>query len=266
MEQFVVTPDITGAVAPGTTPVVPAAPEVLIAGKYKTEADLEQGIMEMVRMQHKDVGAKEAYYKSLESSIGKPPVVEAPVVTPDPNAPAPDLTITPAPTEIKPVDFQKYTQEYTDNQGVLKPETYQEIQKAYNLDKPTVDMWIEGQKALAEVHTSKVFERAGGQQSYMDMITWAQGNLTPAEQTEFNNTISNRDPAKWGTAIDALTMRYTRANGNTPKTIVGGQGDVGGSGGYSSRAQMIADMNNPQYQKDESFRTMVRNKIQRKTF
>jgi hypothetical protein len=251
-------PETTGALAPEGE---------LIAGKYKTEADLDQGILELVRSQNKDVTSKTAFYKSLESGIGKTP---APAVAPAEAPPAPEATPPPPadlaiPEAIKPVDFNKYTQEYTEK-GTLSPETYADIAKEYKLDKGTVDLWIDGQKALAEQHASKVYDRAGGEKTFNEMITWGTQNMTPEEIVQFNDGVANRDPAKWGMAVDALVTRYTRVNGNPPRILEGDMGGPAGQAGFSSRAEQTAAINDPRYAKDSGYRLMVRNRIARSNF
>jgi hypothetical protein len=254
---------------PAETTGVEKPAETLIAGKYKNEEELDKGILEAIKLQHKDVPAKVEFYKTLEAGIGKPAEVPAA----DPSVKPLEAEVKPAelkieegaPTEIQPVDFQKYTADYTKNNGQLSPESYAEIQSKYNVDKATADMWIEGQQALSTIHSNKVFERAGGQAKYTEMIQWANQNLSQEDQAQFNSVIDNRDPTKWGSAVDALITQYTRANGSAPRNILGEQGAQGGLSGFGSRAEMTAAINDPRYAKDEAYRKMVATRISRMT-
>ena len=162
------------------------------------------------------------------------------------------------------MDFAKYTQEYQEK-GELSKETYDAIAKEYKLGKDVVDAWIEGQKALADKHTASVFARAGGEQKYMEIVKWASTNLSQDEIKTFNQDINARD-GKWTTAMDALSMRYIQANGNTPALIDGGSNPSSNVSGFASRAQMTSAINDPRYQSDPAYREEVRQKIARSNF
>jgi hypothetical protein len=239
----------------------PTAPE-LIAGKYKSEEDLDKGIMELVRKQHGDVTARTAFYKELESKLGQPAADPAatPVVDPvDTPSPAPDLKVPDAPEGIPQVDFEGYSKEFAEK-GALSPETYAKIQKDHNFGKAEVDMWIEGQQAAAELHTNKVFTHVGGQEKYMELLNWANGNLTVAEKQEFNTGIEVRDPAKWTAALDALQAKYTRANGSAPN-LISADGGAASTSAFGSQKEMVEAIKDPRYQSDTAYRTQVQRRI-----
>lgn len=247
----------------GQLPSEDSEVNTLLAGKYKTEEDLDNGIYSLIEKY-----GKENAYKILEKQIGKPAQPEEETnQNPDPTKDA--LTgDQPPPAEEKKagIDFEKYNAEFTES-GQLSEDSYKELEEA-GIPKAFVDNYIKGLEVQAQTWTTKVYDKAGGQQTYETMVKWAETNLTAAEKQNFNNAVQSGDEAQASLMVDALKARYERANGTMKRNALQPKESVdnsSGHGGYHSVAEMKADMSDPRYGSDEAFDRYVQNKIRQTT-
>ena len=235
------TPAVVPAVVPPVAPeiVLPseAPKEKLLAGKYKTVEELEKGYTEIQKLMS-----------------GKKP---AEPVT-DPATPPPDPA---AVVEKAGLDMAVLNKEFADT-GALSDASLKALE-GVGISKEVVDTYIAGQQALVEREVAKVHDLVGGKDNYDGMMKWAALNV-PAGEAEAFNTGMAGDFNSQKQAVEALRTKYLRAVGSDPK-ILSGELAVSGAQGYESRAQMVADMSDPRYQKDEAYRQKVANKLARTT-
>lgn len=231
--------------------------EKLLAGKYKTEEDLTKGILEVLKRQHGEDNL-ENLYKTLETSLGKTPSSSSKTEVEG------EETKTPSPRQEETtetgIDFSQYEQEIL-SKGSLSEESYKALEEQ-GYPKQLVDIYIEGQKAIAERLQQEFYSVVGGQQNYEAMIQWASANLNEKEIESFNKAL-NTDAEMAKMATEALYNRYTKHKGSEPKALIQGSvGATGQSGGaYESLAQLTADMADPRYEKDPAFRLAVHEKL-----
>lgn len=248
----------------------------LLAGKYKTEEDLQKGILEVLKKQNegKDL---ETIYKELESGLGAQSNDDNVTETQD-NQMEIDTGETKGTgntdnntdgdddgeeSKNTQLDFAKYEQELYENNGQLSENSYKELEEQ-GFPKYVVDQYIRGLQATAQAAAQEVYQITDGQENYQNMINWAKDNLDVAEQNAFNAQVNSNDPAVRRLAVEALYSRYTKANGTPPKNLL--QGDTSRTttrNVYESRAQMMEDMRNPKYKTDPAFRRKVQEKIRR---
>ena len=237
--------------AEGKAPAEETTP--LLAGKYKTEEDLQKGTLELLKRGGKNL---EEVYKELESGLGKPKEESK---TPEEVKP-PEAVINQGDEETE-FDFTPFEQEMLDK-GELTQESYDALKKA-GYSKKIVDQYLEGTKALAERETKQIYDITGGQDNYQAVIDWASKTLSKQEQEDFNAAINNGlGVAKF--AVEALYNRYTKNNTQAPTGLLNGVNNASANTDrYESRAQMTADMNNPLYNTDSAFRKKVQEKLGR---
>ena len=228
----------------------------LLAGKYKSEEELTKGILEALKAQHegKDL---EAIYKALESGLHNKKSSD------DKDKPEVEDS---ASSEIDSAtsntfDFSEYEEELLATGG-LSEESYEALAKK-GFPKEVVDVYLAGQKAIAEQFKQEFYQVVGGEANYKAMTEWAQVNLTEAEIQAFNDTLKGDNPEIIKMATEALYFRYTKAKGNPPKGLIQGsspsvstQGDA-----YQSIAELTADMSDPKYEKDPAFRRRVQERL-----
>lgn len=241
-------------------------PNTLLAGKYKTEEDLDKGIQSLI-----EKFGKENAYKIMEGQLGKPkeePKVEDPLKAPvnqdaDKTKDALSGGVPDAKEQPKGVDFEKFTKEFTES-GQLSEDSYKELQDA-GIPKDVVDSYIAGHQAQAQAYTNSVYEQVGGQTAYQTLVEWAATNLNEGEKSTFNNAVASGDKAQASIVVDALKARYERANGTMkrnalePKEVP----DSSAGQGYRSVEEWKADMQDPRYGVDPAFVQYVQDKVKK---
>jgi hypothetical protein len=188
-------------------------------------------------------------YRELESARSKP-AEQKPAGEP---APAPSLTdlLTRAQTEFA-------------SGGQLTDETYELLAKA-GTPRETVDAYIEGQRARAELTKERVFGVAGGQETYSKMTAWAETNLSEAQIEAFNTAMDSGSLSAMTGAAANLRALYEAANGKSPSGRVesgGGAGSAPAPDAFRSSAEMKAAMADPRYRTDAAYRADVARKVE----
>jgi len=226
----------------------------LIAGKYKTQEDLEKGTLELLRQK----GDLEQIYKTLESGkvdLSSEPQTQTQIPenqTGDDNRQEIENTL-----NQNNLDLESFEQEFVQN-GELTQESYDKLTEIF--PQSMVDSYIEGQKSRAEKYQQEIFGVAGGQEQYQQMIDWASKNMSTGEIKEFNDAVASGDSAKAKFAVQAVAYAYQQGN-QGDNLLEGNRSATVGTSGYQSRAEMTRDMADPRYQKDEAFRKQVHEKI-----
>lgn len=225
--------------------------EVLLAGKYKTEDELQKGVIELLQKQNEGKTLEEIY-KSFESNMGKPPEESPPEGTPSSTE-----EDTPSPDEA--VNLDEFAQEYLEK-GELSEDSYAKLQEK-GFSKDIVDAYIAGQEALREKQSQTVFQSVGGEENYNAMIQWAATNLTQDQIEAYNQAVGSGDAAQVSFAVEGLFARYSRATPAPPKKIIQGSSSTNLGNSYRSLAEMRADMSDPRYKSDPAFRKTVEQKL-----
>ncbi|MCA2979542.1 MAG: hypothetical protein INH37_14800 [Myxococcaceae bacterium] len=222
----------------------------LILGKFKSQDDLVKA------------------YTELEKKLGAPKNEQKP------DAPAPKVEAEgdaqkdeqPAQGEAekaldaKGLDYASFSSEYAEK-GELSADSYAKLEKA-GIPRSMVDAYIAGQQALVQNQRSEVFKVAGGEEAYAEAVNWAKTNMTQAEKDAFNAVVNGGDLNATKLAVQGLMARYRAAEGNEPN-LMGGDTSTVGSEGYSSWAEVKADMAKPEYSNDPAFRSRVEQKLMR---
>jgi Phage T7 capsid assembly protein len=157
--------------------------------------------------------------------------------------------------EVKGMDT--FAEEYMES-GELSDESYKALE-AQGIDRDTVDTYIEGQNALAQLRANEVFEMAGGEENYQDMLEWASTTYSAEEQAAFDSAIEG-EAAGLQMAIRDLQSRYANENGNERSLLTGGR-EGNASQGYASWAEATTAMKAPQYKTDPAYRAAVEKKL-----
>lgn len=199
-------------------------------------------------------------YSELEKKLGGPPKDE-PKDTPkdEPKAPADNLQVEQR-VEAQGFKMSDLQAEYTEK-GTLSDETYTKLEKA-GFSRNDVDTYIEGRKALVAKVEAEGYAIVGGKDAYEALKDWARTNLKAEEIAAFNKAVS--DPTTRELAIVGLNAKFQSSEGRERTTeINANSGRQGASDVYESRAQMIADMNKPEYKTDPAYRQKVAEKLAR---
>jgi hypothetical protein len=243
-------------------------PNKLLAGKYKTEADLNNGILEALKAKHG--GDMEKAYKELAGNLSSDSDVNDKSGS-DSNSDAnerqtnstekanedttekanEDTTEDSADENLGDLTphMNQFVQEFND--GGLSDDSYEKLNAA-GYDKPTVDTFLKGVQATQ----NEMFDKVGGKENYQTMLSWAADNLSDSEIDLFNEDINSGDMARMNRGIDTLAGRYVKEKGGfkPTKRLSPEGGEINqGTNGYESLEQMKTDMKNPLYQTDPAF-------------
>ncbi len=242
----------------------------LLAGKYKNAEELEKAYLELQKKQgessteepqaetteepelqfYTDDGsvnydtAKEVYGEQLSDTFQK--------------------------AEIDPFEMNTYFQE---NNGTLSDDMYGKLEQA-GLSKNLVDSYLEGvrqqtgmqQQAqapiLSDAEVAEVHNIAGGKDGYEQLMTWASDNMSDADAKSFDEVIETGNKAAVTFAVKALMGQYEDAVGRDSSLVQGKASDNSGDV-YRSMAEVVRDMNNPEYERDPAVRLDVQRKLER---
>lgn len=163
------------------------------------------------------------------------------------------------PAASKGLDWEIPAVEFEEN-GSISDETFKKFEDA-GIPRDVVSKYAQTRKAEVDAENTKLFERAGGEDAYEVMCDWANTNLPKEDVAAFQKIIQEGEIAQALLAVDALKARYTAANGKAPKLIKGNSSSSNTAVGYSSRAEMVREMQDPRYAKDPAFRKQVEQKI-----
>jgi hypothetical protein len=134
--------------------------------------------------------------------------------------------------------------------------------EAIGHDRATVDAFIAGQQALAEVATQRITSAAGGKESMDRMFAWASTSIPAAEIETFNKAFDGADVNAAVVAMEQLKGKYEAANGKDP-TLVAGKPGANASDVFTSWAQVQDAMKDDRYARDHAYRTTVEQKLAR---
>lgn len=234
----------------------------LLAGKYKSQEELEKGYLEL----QQQLGKKET---SEESGISESEPELEDKETPESRSA----------TEIygeyigskfdeAGIDYEGMNSRFQES-GQLTDDDYKELGEA-GFNKDMVDAYLQGIQFNAQRDTElqqgqvkEIQDMYGGADAYGEMITWAAGVLTDSEKSAFDLAINNPNYDMVKLAVAGLHARYM-AEGNKEPKLVSGRGTKRGSKSkFESMAQVVAAMQDPLYASDPAFRKQVEEKLSR---
>lgn len=160
------------------------------------------------------------------------------------------------------LDMDALSKEYAEN-GELSKDSKEALAKV-GITDAMVQAYTAGLEAQAEAATAELLAPLGGsEEAYGEMIEWAADNLSDAEIDAFNTVIEGSDGAAMKMAVENLHTKYTAANGTEPQRQVSGRPGNGSMSVYESTADLMKDMQNPEYAQNPAFRAKVAAKLER---
>jgi hypothetical protein len=159
------------------------------------------------------------------------------------------------------LDMVALQAEYNTN-GSLTDESLATLAKS-GISKEMVDQFIAGAEAQNAAIQAELLEPVGGNmETYDEMIAWAGDNLDDSQIDDFNTVLETGNTAAIKLAVKSLSEKYAEANGTEPGRQLGGKAAQGGSV-YESTADLMKDMQNPEYRTNPTFRAKVSAKLER---
>jgi hypothetical protein len=160
------------------------------------------------------------------------------------------------------LDMDALSKEYSES-GELSKESLEALSKV-GITEDMVQSYITGQEAQAAAAQKELLEPIGGDiEAYNKLTAWAGDNLSDAEVDEFNSVLETGNPSAVKMAIRDLSAKYESVNGTEPGRQLSGKPNTSGAAVYESTADLMKDMQNPEYAKNPAFRAKVEAKLGR---
>ena len=201
-------------------------------------------------------------YASLESKLGSNEQTQETT-----EETTPEVTREAEASEVKQVldkagvDFNALQSEY-DAQGEVSADSYTKLEEA-GFSKDLVDSYIKGQESLNANYEKAVYDTAGGQEAYGELIQWAGDNLQQGEIAAFDKAVSSGDVDMVKMAVSGLQTKYQAAEGTDPTLLSEGKSSNSTGGVFNSWAEVTAAMNDTRYESDVAYRQKVSAKLGR---
>ena len=168
--------------------------------------------------------------------------------------------------DIDPFAMSKHFEE---NNGTLDDSMYEQLAKA-GLSKNVVDNYLDGvrnevglnpdtpEPVLSETEVNEIKGLAGGEEGYDALMEWAGKNLSQDDAKNYDDVLATANKSAIKFAVKALMGQYEDSQGRDSRIVTGKESSTEN---YRSMAEVVRDMNKPEYQTDEAFRDDVLRKL-----
>ena len=166
--------------------------------------------------------------------------------------------------DIDPFEMNKH---FVENNGTLSDEMYERLGNA-GLTKNLVDSYLKGVReevgldapaaTLTDAEIADVKNVANGEDGYQSLMDWAGKTLSKEDQDNYDTVLATANKTAIKFAVKALMGQYEDANGRDSKLVTGKES---APDTYRSMAEVVRDMNKPEYTTDEAFRDDVIRKL-----
>ena len=243
----------------------------LLAGKYRNAEELEKAYIELQQRFSKGETAEpteETEEAEQESADSFERYAEDGAVNYDAvkQAYGDQLADVFKQAEIDPWEMNDH---FYQNDGTLSQEMYDRLNKAGFSDS-VIDSYLGGLRNqlgytdaanLSDSEISEIKKLAGGDKGYQQLTEWASENLSKEDIEAFDEVINTANKAAVRFAVKALMSQYEDAVGRDPELITGKQSNQGQA--YRSMAEVVRDMQDPRYDRDEAYRMDIMQKLER---
>ena len=241
-----------------------AKQEKMLAGKYKSPEELESAYLEL----QKKLGQSESTTETAE------PEQEYDLYTEDGSVNYETANVvygeklgnTFKENGIDPFEMNEY---FEKNNGTLSDEMYDKLNTA-GLNRDMVDAYLKGlrgelgypegaqQPVLDESEVDEIKNLAGGSDGYDALMEWAGNNLSKDDAKNYDDVLATANKTAIKFAVKALMGQYEDSQGRDSRIVTGKESSTEN---YRSMAEVVRDMNKPEYQTDEAFRDDVIRKL-----
>lgn len=200
----------------------------LLAGKYKSAEELEQGYLELQRKMGQGQPDQQVQSNDVGDQLAKA--------------------------------YESYISEKNFDASAFENVSKEDLIKAFfeNSEEVPTSNDSEGPD-LSQDQVDQMMNSVGGREQYQQMMNWAVQNLPQSDIDAFDAIVDSANPSSIAMAVEAMAKRFTDANGQEGQMIQGrsAQDNIG----YRSQAELIRDMNDPRYDQDPAYRNDVMVKL-----
>ncbi len=165
---------------------------------------------------------------------------------------------------IDPFAMNKHFEE---NNGTLSDEMINQLGTA-GLNKELVESYLKGlrgelgyetaEPTLNDTEVNEIKDIAGGDSGYDALMEWSGKNLDQQAIQDYDAVLATANKQAIKFAVKALMGQYEDSQGRDSKIVTGKESSTET---YRSMAEVVRDMNKPEYQNDEAFRDDVIRKL-----
>jgi len=236
----------------------------MLAGKYKSAEDLESAYLELQKKLGEDTTTTEeeptqqATRDDLYSDDGAVNYETANELYGE------QLGTLFKDNSIDPFEMSKH---FAENGGTLSDDMYEQLGQA-GLNKDLVDSYLDGVRnktgvesvapTLTAAEIADVKSIANGEEGYQSLMDWAGKTLSKEDQNNYDEVLATGNKTAIQFAVKALMGQYEDANGRDSNIVTGKESP---QDTYRSMAEVVRDMNKPEYTQDEAFRDDVIRKL-----
>ena len=117
-------------------------------------------------------------------------------------------------------------------------------------------------KSFTESDINNLQGIAGGNESYKNMMNWAQSNLTEQEVQMYDSIMDSGDANAAYFAVQAINARY-KDNVGTDLNLLTGKAPKAAGDQFKSQAELIKAMEDDRYSDDPAYRQAILEKLDR---
>ena len=167
------------------------------------------------------------------------------------------------------IDPFAMSKHFEENNETLNDEMYEQLSKA-GLSKSLVDSYLDGvrnevglkadtpEPVLSESEVDEIKNLAGGNDGYDSLMDWAGKNLSEEDAKNYDDVLATANKSAIKFAVKALMGQYEDSQGRDSRIVTGKES---ATETYRSMAEVVRDMNKPEYTQDEAFRDDVIRKL-----
>ena len=239
----------------------------LLAGKYKNAEDLEAAYLELQKKMGE--GTPDEVSEDVNKESIQNPYEEDGSVNYDTVEEIYGEQITGV-LEDANLDPFKMAAHFVQNNGTLTDDMKSQLVNA-GFPTETVEAYLQGQAVqqgfvapsqnLSDTDVREIQDIAGGPNQYNDLTKWAETNLSQDDVNAFDEVMNTGNKAAVKFAVKALNAQYEDAVGREPNLVTGKTSMRGDK--YRSMAEVVRDMESPQYESNDAYRLDVMQKLER---
>ena len=155
--------------------------------------------------------------------------------------------------------LDEFHQEYAES-GELTPESYEKLE-GLGYDRDTVDIHIEGMKAIAAATLTKAHGVVGGEEEYNEMVSWAVDNMSEPEIESYNKQLQG-DESQWELALRGLHDKYLNSGDAPVSRVRSGEKPFNpGVQPFMDQVEVKLAMGDKRYKTDPAYRKQIEERL-----
>ena len=218
------------------------AQDNLLAGKYKSQEELEQGYLELQKKLGQQEETAEPAEETTEETEG----------------------------EQKELGILDELWEYESNNEEFHEDAVKELKDMDPVDlakmhieyRKQVETGETGGRDFSQQDIAELKGIVGGEENYTNMIQWAQGALNETEVNMFDAVMAKGDPLAAFFAVRSLAYAYNDSTGFEGE-IVQGKAPRQSNDQFRSQQELIEAMSDKRYETDSAYRKDIMSKLER---